>query len=345
MGTTANDHVGLGGATALGNGNYVVHSSWWDNGGVANAGAATWGNGASGIVGPVSTYNSLVGTTADDHVGSGGVTALSNGNYVVGSAAWSNGGAANAGAVTWGDGATGITGPVSTLNSLVGTTAHDRVGLGGVTALSNGNYVVRSPYWDNGGIASAGAATWGNGASGIVGPVSTLNSLVGSTADDRVGDPYPGVTALSNGNYVVRSPHWHNGALADAGAVTWGSGVSGVAGPVSAANSLVGSTADDLIGSRDVTALSDGNYVVRSPDYGWTDIGAVTWGNGTAGTAGPVTPANSVLGAAADGGNSLTFAYDYIHNQLVVGRPADNIVTLFKPFYSVFLPVVVKNGS
>ena len=46
---------------------------------------------------------------------------------------------------------------------------------------------------------------------------------------------------LANGNYVVRSPYWDNGAAADAGAVTWGDGTSGVTGAVSAANSLVGS--------------------------------------------------------------------------------------------------------
>ena len=53
------------------------------------------------------------------------------------------------------------------------------------------------------------------------------------------------MTALSNGNYVVRSPSWDNGAATDAGAVTWGSGDEGVSGVVSAANSLVGSTAND----------------------------------------------------------------------------------------------------
>ncbi len=43
-----------------------------------------------------------------------------------------------------------------------------------------------------------------------------------------------GVTALSNGNYVVRSPYWDNGAATDAGAVTWGSGTTGCTGAVSA---------------------------------------------------------------------------------------------------------------
>ena len=56
-----------------------------------------------------------------------------------------------------------------------------------MTALSNGNYVVRSPDWDNGAVTDAGAVTWGNGTTGITGAVSAANSLVGSTADDQVG--------------------------------------------------------------------------------------------------------------------------------------------------------------
>ncbi len=52
-------------------------------------GAVTWGNGTTGIVGAVSASNSLIGTTANDKIGSGGsvsggVVALSNGNYVSG---------------------------------------------------------------------------------------------------------------------------------------------------------------------------------------------------------------------------------------------------------------------
>jgi hypothetical protein len=73
----------------------------------------------------------------------------------------------DAGAVTWENGIGGITGVVSALNSLVGTTASDQVGYGGVTALSNGNYVVRSPAWDNGPVVSAGAVTWGVGLAGF----------------------------------------------------------------------------------------------------------------------------------------------------------------------------------
>jgi hypothetical protein len=186
------------------------------------------------VSGTVSATNSLVGSTAGDLVGSKGVTALSNGNYVVDSPSWSNG----TGAATWGSGTTGVSGAVSASNSLVGSTFSDQIGFGGATALSDGNYVVNSPFWSNG----TGAATWGSGTTGISGAVSATNSLVGSTTGDLVGSK--GVTALSNGNYVVDSPSWSNGSLANAGAVTLGSGTTGVSGAVSATNSTVGATAN-----------------------------------------------------------------------------------------------------
>jgi hypothetical protein len=53
------------------------------------------------------------------------------------------------------------------------------------------------------------------------------------------------VTALSNGNYVVSSPGWHNGA----GAATWGSGTVGVSGNISTMNSAIGSAANSGLGA------------------------------------------------------------------------------------------------
>ena len=311
VGSSADDYVGgvvsssymsatvTNGITALqSNGNYVVSSANWHNGSVAGAGAVTWGSGTTGITGTVSASNSLVGSTANDQVGSTGVTALSNGNYVVCSRNWTNGSVASAGAVTWGDGITGISGTVSVSNSLVGSTLSDMVG-NGVTELSNGNYVVRSAFWNNGSVAYAGAATWGSGTSGITGTVSASNSLVGSTKNDQVGSS---VTTLSNGNYVVISGSWHNGSLANAGAVTWGSGTTGVSGTVSASNSLVGSTANDSVGNQGVTALSNGNYVVASSQWNNGSVGragAVTWGSGTSGVTGTVSASNSLVGSTA----------------------------------------------
>jgi hypothetical protein len=304
VGSASGDQVGNDGVTVLASGNYVVRSPNWNGGAVARVGAVTFGSGTGGVAGVVSSANSLVGGTANDAVGGLGVIPLSNGNYVVVSPYWDNGGATNAGAVTFGSGTSGIKGVVSTANSLVGGSAGDGVGeaLGvpGVTALTNGNYVVSSPYWDNGAIANVGAVTFASGTSGITGPVSPANSLVGSAASDLVG--FQGVTALTNGNFVVQSSDWSNGAIADVGAVTFGSGTSGITGVVSPANSLVGGTAGDVVGGLSVTPLTNGNYVVRSP--GWdngaiVDAGAVTFGSGTTGTTGVISPANSLIGSTS----------------------------------------------
>lgn len=300
VGSSAGDSVGFI-VYALSNGNYLVRSTGWDNGAVADAGAVTWGNGATGTSGAVSATNSLVGSSAGDNVGNSVITLTGNGNYVVASPSWDNGALADAGAVTWGNGATGISGVVSAANSLVGSTASDSVGSNGVGVLSNGNYVVLSSSWDNGAIANAGAATWGNGLSGITGQISAANSLVGGTAGDAVGS---GFLALGNGNYLVSATQWDNGAIANAGAVTWGSGSSGISGLVSASNSLVGGTAGDQVGSGGMLALTDGNYVVKSflwdnTGAGIADARAITWGDGAAGTDGAVSTTNSLVGAAA----------------------------------------------
>jgi hypothetical protein len=324
VGSSAGDNISNYKVTALSNGNYVVASINWKNGAVSFAGAVTWGNGTGGTVGTVSTANSLVGSTTADQIGSPGVTALSNGNYVVRSQVWDNGTVVNAGAATWGNGTTGIIGTVSASNSLVGGKADDQISNYGVTALSNGNYVVRSNVWDNGAVTDVGAVTWGNGTTGIIGTVSATNSLVGSTASDQVGDA--SVTALTNGNYVVGSTQWDNGAAVDAGAVTWGDGTTGTVGAITAANSLVGSTTSDFIGIGNVTALSNGNYVVKS--HMWdngaaSNAGAVTWGNGTGGTVGAVSAANSLVGSTTNNyfGEVTSFSNS---NYVVAGTTWDN---------------------
>jgi hypothetical protein len=287
----------------LSNGHYLVDSSNWDNGSVYNAGAVTWMNGtARSPVGPISAANSLVGSSSSDYVGLD-IAVLSNGNYVVGSDGWDDVSTAgtNNGAATWCNGSTAgprCTGAVSRSNSLFGG-VNDFVGTS-IVALTNGNYVVSSPDYSNGATTNAGAVTWADGATGRTGVVWVGNSLVGSHVDDFVGIVVP----LSNGNYVVRSPSWSNNSTTDAGAVTWGDGSSGIAGVVSNANSLIGTADGDHVG-HDVVALSNGHYVVCSPD--WNDLGffpgagAATWGNGS--TAGPrlsgsVTATNSLYGAA-----------------------------------------------
>jgi hypothetical protein len=281
----------------------------------------------------------------------GGVMALTNGNYVVISPYWDNGGITDAGAVTWGDGAHGTTGVVSPANSLVGSTADDRLGSdwwnGTVTILTNGSYVVSAPQWDNGSVVDAGAVTWGNGASGTVGPVSASNSLVGgATGDMGVDGPFGGdfeVIALANGNYIVNSPQWNH-----VGSLTWGDGAIGTAGALSASNSLV----NTCVGISDacqstVTALPDGNAIVRFPKWSsGSSNGAVSLVAGDGSTVGPLSADNSVLGTAANKGFSMVSAYDSERVQLIVGRPGDNKVTILRLFtgfiHLLYLPVVIK---
>ncbi len=153
-----------------------------------------------------------------------------------------------------------------------------------VVALSTGNVVITSPF-DNAGGTGAGAVYLFKGTTGAL-----ISTLIGSHAGDNIGSG--GVTALADGNYVVSSPDWTNGPAADLGAVTWGSGTAGVSGAVSATNSLVGSTANDSVGSRGVTALSDGNYVVTSPN--WTNGAALLRARSRGAVARPASAAPSV---------------------------------------------------
>src|SRR5262249_9670584 len=147
------------------------------------------------------------------------------------------------GAATWGNGTVGISGTISTANSLIGGNPNDQVGTGFLT-LPNGNYVVESPDWNG----ARGAATWGNGTTAVMSTVSDTNSLVGSNNNDRVGagnfGGAGGFTLLSNGNYLVRSPNWNS----NRGAVTWASATTGVSGVLSDVNSLVGSSPFDVVG-------------------------------------------------------------------------------------------------
>ena len=147
---------------------------------------------------------------------------------------------------------------------------------------------------------TSGAVTWGDGTSGVKGVVSATNSLVGSQANDYVGES---VVPLANGNYVVCSFNWNNGTIGSAGAVTWCSSTSCVGAVVSADNSLVGSATGDFVGFPGVLVLSTGNYLVISQSWdngAATNAGAVTWGNGTSGITGAVSPANSLVGSTSE---------------------------------------------
>jgi trimeric autotransporter adhesin len=271
---------------ALSNGNYVVGSPNWSDGGFDGMGAATWASGTAGVSGQITSTNSLVGQSLAENVGSA-VTALTNGNYVVGTSRWDNGPTADVGAVTWANGATGKTGLVTAGDSIVGQLGEP---ISVATALTNGNYVVRSPNW---GPTDVGAAMWVNGSGPATGVITAANSITGSGPNDHVGS----ASALSNGNYVVVTFGFAGGA----GAITWASGGGPTSLVVSPANSIVGSTAGDLA-ELSVAPLDNGAYVVSSPTWdngAVVDAGAARWASGTGPSAGAVTPANSLVGSTA----------------------------------------------
>jgi Repeat of unknown function (DUF5650)/Invasin, domain 3/Immunoglobulin I-set domain len=319
VGSKIGDDVGVGsnelGVIALANGNYVVDSPYWGRGsGLYGMGAVTWGNGMTGVTGTISSSNSLVGSSSSDTVGISGVIALTNGNYVVGSFTWNGG----IGAATWGNGTTGVTGTISSANSLVGDGKYSAEGYA-ISPLTNGNYVVDTP---GDGSSDGGAVTFGNGTTGTFGVVSAVNSLVGGSP----GAFHTSVTALTNGNYVVDSPYWNS----DTGAVTWGSGTTGVTGTISAANSLVDTTQTTELDSSNgqvpgggVTALSNGNYVVDSPDWNGK-AGAVTWENGTTGITGTVSTANSLVGKPSN--NQTGYRGDQVGSRSVTALSNGNYV-------------------
>lgn len=337
------EQIGSGGVTALPNGNFVVSSPKWSNGNPGwQVGAVTFGNGVTGVGGVISADNSLIGTSPLDGIGGARITVLDNGNYVVSNPFWDNGSMTNVGAVTFGDATTGVTGAISAANSLVGASASDSIGFNyenepGIKVLANGNYLVGSPFWDNGSNEDAGALTWVNGTTGTVGVVSSVNSLIGSSEEDFVGDFKDGevnITLLANGNYVLCSPGWDNGSVMDAGAVTFGNGTTGTSGVISSANSLVGTTADDKLGyihptTSSVTELTNGNYVITSPLWDNStiiDAGAVTFGSGTTGVIGEISATNSLVGVAksdklGSGGPSLNGVSPLANGNYVVSSP------------------------
>ncbi len=106
-----------------------------------------------------------------------------------------------------------------------------------VTVLPNGNFVVTDLLYDlPGPIADVGAVHLYNGTT-----LALISTLTGGTANDNVGKG--GITVLTNGNYVVQSNNWDNPSpvIADATAITFGNGTSGlITDGASGGNSVVG---------------------------------------------------------------------------------------------------------
>jgi len=75
------------------------------------------------------------------------------------------------------------------------------------------------------------------------------NSLIGNVANDQVSlgndQVSPGgIITLTDGYYLVLSPNWDNGALADAGAVSLQRGDVPAAATITLGNSVIGTVAN-----------------------------------------------------------------------------------------------------
>lgn len=314
VGSTANDSIGSGGITPVGDYGFLVHSPLWDNGGASNAGALTfitepWAGSSSGVV---SAENSLVGSSTNDQVGGTAVIVFpESGTFAVHTPFWDNGSAADAGAVTVGQPPMlggQFKGAISAANSLVGTSTNDRVGSGGVTVESvpglGISLMLLSPLWNNGAVADAGAVTIStlHPFSPTIGAISSANSLVGSSANDQVGSGSIARGAPPNFALLLTSPLWDNGGAADAGAVTLVQ-FGNTSGTISASNSMVGSTANDQVGRDGAVPFANDGFVVLSPVWdngGLVDAGAFTMGRVGLPFTGTVSASNSYVGSSAN---------------------------------------------
>ncbi len=340
------------------NGNVLIISPYWDNASLIDAGAITWVNGSIGISGTISSSNSLIGGNANDQIGynnnGDSDVSLSNGNFVVGAPYWDNGALQDVGAAIWINGTTGTTGVVSSSNSLIGGKADDKAGQN-IIYLSNGNYVCATSSWDRGSIIDAGAVTFCNGTTGRFGLITTANSLTGTKNNDQVGNRVEG---LKNGNYVVGSRNWSNGAITNVGAVTFANGTTGLIGVVATTNSLIGVSAYDQVGSN-ITALENNNYVVTSPSWdngSLTDVGAITICNGTTSTVGTVSITNSIVGTTSGDVIGTNFGFPRIgtftNGDFIIGSSSwDNgaiinagAVTIFNGTPSLTGTITVANS-
>ena len=266
-GTTGSIVIPSGGIKILANDNFVIASARDDVAGIVNAGSVRLVSSITGLqIGPT-----LAGNNDADHLGSGNVVSLSNGNYVVVSPNDDVNGIEDAGSVRLFSGATGI----QIGNTITSMTTGDQVGLNGVTELAGNRFVVASSREDVAGIVDAGRVSLFDADTGVqIGP-----GVAGDAMDDQLGSSQ--IIALPNGNHVVVSPMDDINAIPDSGSVRL-IGTDGV--PFSSIFS--GDNFSDNIGSGRNMALPNGNFVIVSPRDQialFSDAGSVQLVNGVTG--------------------------------------------------------------
>jgi len=245
-GDDQSDQFGSSGVTALSNGNFVVSSRNDDVTGLFNAGSVTLINGTTGA----QIGARITGNDRTDQLGSSGIAALDNGNFVIASSNDDVGGLINAGSVMLMNGSNGS----QVGSTIAGNGPGDRLGLSGIAALDNGNFVIASSNDDVSGVANAGSVMLINGTTG-----SQIGATIsGNNIDDQIGNS--GITVLDNGNFVIASRNDDVGGVIDAGSVMLINGVNGN----QIGTTITGDSTDDQLGSSSITELNNGNFVIAS---------------------------------------------------------------------------------
>jgi len=98
-------------------------------------------------------------------------------------------------------------------SAIVGNAALDNLGLGGITALPNGNFVIVSHIEDVGGIVNAGSVRLVDGTTGA--PIGS--AITGGVNGDVSGAL---VTPSAAGNFFILGlPLWNKNGIVDSGMV------------------------------------------------------------------------------------------------------------------------------
>jgi hypothetical protein len=147
-GKATDDQFGRSGITALANNNYVIASRLDDVNGTIDAGSVRLVDGRTGVQIGVA----LSGDESDDQLGSSGITALANNNYVIASRIDDVNGIVDAGSVRLVDGSTGV----QIGSAIGGAVSDDMLSVQVIKPVSGSYYILSQPNADNGGQVDAG---------------------------------------------------------------------------------------------------------------------------------------------------------------------------------------------
>lgn len=252
-GSSANQELGSSGLSELSGSRYIISSSREDSpNGLGNAGSVRVMNGSTG-----QTLAAIYGDHENDLLGSGGITVLPNGNFLLTSpsddvklplSTISNGGS-----VRMYDGSNYEV----ILPIVMGDQANDSIGNNGIKVLANGNFIVSSTFDDviitGTTYENAGSVTLVNGDTS-----ETITAITGNDDNDSFGSQS---TVLDNDNFLVISPFDTVDGDANRGSVQLVDGMTGAL----IGSPITGEFEGDQRGSGGALPLPNSNFVLSSP--------------------------------------------------------------------------------